>query len=172
VDVKLAELKKRGLRAISDPFDEEHKRLFTFALPLEHEFVALRAVVQGRGIRLTPPPIKAGKADPAAAAVGSQKVYMDGRERTATVYDRAGLQAGNRIAGPAIVVEMDSTTVVLPKHTGLVDRYGNILIYPDGHKALKGLGKPAARKPAKARSGAKAKTRATAKAGKKTKARK
>jgi len=172
VDVKLAELKKRGLRAISDPFDEEHKRLFTFALPLEHEFVALRAVVQGRGIRLTPPPIKAGKADPAAAAVGSQKVYMDGRERTATVYDRAGLQAGNRIAGPAIVVEMDSTTVVLPKHTGLVDRYGNILIYPDGHKALKGLGKPAARKPAKARSGAKAKTRAKAKAGKKTKARK
>jgi hypothetical protein len=34
-------------------------------------------------------------------------------------------------------MEMDSTTVVLPKHTGLVDRLGNILIYPDGHKGLR-----------------------------------
>ncbi len=55
----------------------------------------------------------------------------------ATVYDRAKLKAGNRIKGPAIVMEMDSTTVVLPKHTGLVDRLGNILIYPDGHKGLR-----------------------------------
>ena len=28
-------------------------------------------------------------------------------------------------------MEMDSTTVILPKHTGKVDAYGNILIYPD-----------------------------------------
>ena len=34
-------------------------------------------------------------------------------------------------------MEMDSTTVVLPKHTGLGDRLGNILIYPDGHKCLR-----------------------------------
>ena len=34
------------------PFDAEHTRLFTFALPLEHEFVALRAVVQGKGINI------------------------------------------------------------------------------------------------------------------------
>jgi hypothetical protein len=62
---------------------------------------------------------------------------MDGRDCTATVYDRALLKAGNRIAGPAIVMEMDSTTVILPKHHGRVDAYGNILIYPDGYKAPK-----------------------------------
>ena len=50
------------------------------------------------------------------------------------MYDRAKLKAGNRIKGPAIVMEMDSTTVVLPKHTGLVDRLGNILIYPDSRR--------------------------------------
>jgi hypothetical protein len=60
---------------------------------------------------------------------------MDGRDCVATVYDRAKLKAGNRIAGPAIVMEMDSTTVILPKHHGNVDAYGNILIYPDGYKA-------------------------------------
>jgi len=60
------------------------------------------------------------------------------------------LKAGNRIAGPAIVMEMDSTTVILPKHHGKVDAYGNILIYPDDYKAPKkkaGAAKPRAAGP-------------------------
>jgi N-methylhydantoinase A len=154
VDVNLEALAKQGLKAISGPFDEEHKRLFTFALPLEHEFVALRAVVQGRGIKLRRPNIPAGGPDPKGAAVGVQKAFMDGRECNATVYDRAKLKAGNRVSGPAIVMEMDSTSVILPRHTGIVDRIGNILIYPDGHKALKG--RAAAKKaPPRARAAAK-----------------
>jgi N-methylhydantoinase A len=99
--------------------------------------VALRAVVQGRGIRVKRPAIARDSRDPKAAAVGRQPVTVDRRRMNATVYDRARLKAGNRIRGPAIVMEMDSTTVVLPKHTGLVDRLGNILIYPDGHKGLR-----------------------------------
>jgi len=153
VDISLNDLAKRGLKAISEPFDAEHSRLFTFALPLEHEFVSLRAVVQGSGIRVNTLQIPRGGPDPKAAAVGRQQAYMDGRDVTATVYDRGLLKAGNRIRGPAIVVEMDSTTVILPKHTGKVDRLGNILIYPDGHKAL-GAGARAAVK-----AGARKKTR-------------
>ena len=135
VDVDLKRLEKQGLDAIRKPFDEEHTRLFTFALPLEHEFVALRAVVQGKGIRIKRQTIAKGGTSPAAAAVGKQKSYMDGKDCTATVYDRARLKAGNRIPGPAIVMEMDSTTVILPKHHGRVDAHGNILIFPDGWKA-------------------------------------
>jgi N-methylhydantoinase A len=135
VAVDLDDLLKRGLAAISGPFDEEHKRLFTFALPLEHELVNLRANVQGRGISIARPALAKGTADPKAAAVGKQKTYMDGRDYTATVYDRAKLKAGNKVAGPAIVMEMDSTTVILPKHQGTVDKFGNILIYPDGYQA-------------------------------------
>jgi len=135
IAVDLDDLLKRGLEAISGPFDEEHKRLFTFALPLEHELVTLRANVQGRGISIARPALAKGTADPKAAAVGKQKTYMDGRDYTATVYDRAKLKAGNKVAGPAIVMEMDSTTVILPKHQGTVDKFGNILIYPDGYQA-------------------------------------
>jgi N-methylhydantoinase A len=147
VDVDLARLEKDGLDAIRRPFDAEHTRLFTFALPLEHEFVALRAVVQGKGINIKRQVIARGGPSPAAAAVGRQKAYMDGRDCNATVYDRARLKAGNRIPGPAIVMEMDSTTVILPKHTGRVDAYGNILIYPDGYRAPRkkaGAAKPRA----------------------------
>lgn len=131
IDIDLKDLKKRGLKAISEPFDAEHKRLFTFALPLEHEFVALRASVQGRGITVKRPAIARGSRDPKAAACGKQVVHIDGRRMQATVYERTRLKAGNRIKGPAIVIEMDSTTVILPRHTGRVDKLGNILIYPD-----------------------------------------
>lgn len=145
VNIELKDLQKRGLKAISEQFDEEHKRLFTFALPLEHELVTLRAAVQGQGIRITRQILAKGGPDPKAAAVGKQKAYMDGNDVNAIVYDRARLKAGNKIRGPAIVMEMDSTTVILPKHTGTVDRYGNILIYPDGYRAAK---KPATKKSA------------------------
>ena len=48
----------------------------------------------------------------------------------APVYARAKLLAGNMIAGPAIVTEMDSTTLILPDHVGEVHVSGNILIRP------------------------------------------
>jgi N-methylhydantoinase A len=62
---------------------------------------------------------------------------MDARKVSATVYERSKLAAGNIVSGPAIVMEMDSTTVILPGYHGLVDDIGNILIYPEGHKALR-----------------------------------
>ncbi len=137
VDVSLEEIARRGLAAIAAKFDAEHRRLFTFALDLEHEIVTLRAAVQGRGIRIRRAAIAAGGPDPKAAVVGKQASYMDGRDVVAPVYERARLKAGNVIKGPAIVMEMDSTTVILPKHHGKVDRLGNILIYPDARSATK-----------------------------------
>jgi len=46
------------------------------------------------------------------------------------LYDRSKLKSGNVVKGPAIVLEMDSTTLILPGHVGTVDDWGNILITP------------------------------------------
>jgi N-methylhydantoinase A len=146
IDVDLPALRRDGLDAIRRPFDAEHTRLFTFALPLEHEFVALRAVAQGQRISIERQPIARGGRSPAAAVIGRQHTFMDGRRQVASVYDRARLEAGNRMGGPAIVIEMDSTTVILPRHHGRVDAYGNILIYPDGHAGTRR--KPSGKRPA------------------------
>ncbi len=43
-------------------------------------------------------------------------------------YDRAALKAGNRLEGPAIVNQYDTTTVIPPGLAAHVDRYGNIVI--------------------------------------------
>jgi N-methylhydantoinase A len=48
--------------------------------------------------------------------------------RPAVIYDRAKLLAGDVISGPAIVVEMDSTTLIEADCVGTVDHVGNILI--------------------------------------------
>jgi N-methylhydantoinase A len=52
---------------------------------------------------------------------------------TAGIYDRALLRAGNVVTGPAIITEMDSTTLVLPGHAATVHRSGSLLIRPVDH---------------------------------------
>ena len=44
------------------------------------------------------------------------------------LYDRERLCAGNRIRGPAIVEQMDATTLIAPGATATVDRYLNLLL--------------------------------------------
>ena len=135
VAVDLAALQRDGLSAIAAKFDEEHKRLFTFALELEHELVTLRAAVRGKSVAVVREKLASATQDPGAAVVGQQTMFVEGTAHTAPVYDRARLKAGNRVPGPAIVMEMDSTAVILPKHSGAIDAFGNILIYPDGYQA-------------------------------------
>lgn len=132
VDVTLEELEMDGLQSLVNRFDAEHKRLFTFALELEHELVTLRAAVRGPGIQVKRAAIPEGSEHAREAVIAEQRVFMDGRPLTAAVYDRAALKAGNKLEGPAIVLEMDSTTVILPGHEARVDVRGNLLIQPAG----------------------------------------
>ena len=68
----------------------------------------------------------------AAAATTQQQIYVDGQFHFAQLYDRDKLLAGNKIKGPAVVTEMDSTTLILPGHQAQVDEFGNLLIRPEG----------------------------------------
>ena len=132
VDFDLKALKKGDLAIIGDPFDEMHKQLFTFALDSDKEIVNLRAVAQGKNAEIEARKLpKSGSRTPVnAAKLGNTTVFMDGKDMEATLYQRDKLKAGNKIEGPAVVLEMDSTTVILAGHTGNVDEFGNILIAP------------------------------------------
>ena len=132
VDFDLKAMKKGDLAIIGDPFDEMHKQLFTFALDSDKEIVNLRAVAQGKSAEIEARKLpKSGSRTPVnAAKLGNTTVFMDGKDMEATLYQRDKLKAGNKIEGPAVVLEMDSTTVILAGHTGNVDEFGNILIAP------------------------------------------
>ena len=74
--------------------------------------------------------IAQGTEDPSGAAKGKRCVYFaesDGFIDCLT-YERSGLEANNVIPGPAIVEQMDTTTVIPPHQKARVDRYGNIII--------------------------------------------
>ena len=45
-----------------------------------------------------------------------------------TVYDREKLGPGHRIAGPAVIEQMDATTLVLPGQRAVVDPSLNLIV--------------------------------------------
>ena len=63
--------------------------------------------------------------------IEKSKFYYSGGWYDINLYDRAKLHEELVIQGPAIVVEMDSTTVVLPQHNAGVDSLGNLIINPN-----------------------------------------
>ena len=116
---------------LSAAFDTEHERLFSFLLSTDHELVNARASVSGPRPEIAATPLTEGDGDPKAAQTGTTRVYVKGHFTDAAIYDRGRLRAGDVITGPAIVVEMDSTTLVLPGHAATTHSSGSLLIRPD-----------------------------------------
>lgn len=130
VPVTPDQFRSGGLAEIAKKFDVSHEQMFTFALDTPRELVNLRAEVQGRETMVAARQLERGTGDPSGAVIERTEVFVDGQERPANIYDRGKLKAGDRIQGPAIVVEMDSTTLILPGHVGEIDTVGSILIRP------------------------------------------
>jgi N-methylhydantoinase A len=124
-------LRRDGIGGLTARFDAEHLRLFTFNMESAHEIVNLRAVALGPALDLPAAPLPEGNGDPSAARLRDHRLWMNGGEADAVIYDRTKLRAGDRIPGPAIVIEMDSTTLIEAGHLATVDAVGNILIVPE-----------------------------------------
>ena len=61
---------------------------------------------------------------------GTGTFRVDGKlaDYSTTFYRRDLLPAGEKIAGPAIILQMDTTTVVPPQHSFEADTAGNLII--------------------------------------------
>jgi len=117
-----------GLDDLAARFGLAHERLYGFRLDQPVELVNLRAIGTGMIHKVEFPKFDREAPDASAALVEQQRVYFHGQSLSANVYDRNLLRSGNRIRGPAIVIQMDSTTVIHPGHVGVIDEYLNILI--------------------------------------------
>jgi N-methylhydantoinase A len=130
MSVTADDLAADGLSGLTRRFDDEHRRLFTFNMDAEHELVNLRATALGPVVELPSHTLTVGDGEPSQAKIRDHVLWMDGAEQAAVIYERSRLEAGDVISGPAIVVEMDSTTLIETRHRGTVDVHGNILITP------------------------------------------
>jgi N-methylhydantoinase A len=128
MDFTVEELMTRGLALLTDRFDDEHEQLFTFALGEDHELVMIRAIVAAPAQSIEQ--VAVGKADASLedCKIHDSSFYYEGESHKAAIYDRDLLHTGVVVPGPAIVGEMDSTTVILPGYEARVDEIGNLLI--------------------------------------------
>ena len=127
-------LSNGGMKDVETRFGVIHEQLYGFKLDQPVELVNLRAIGTGRVVKVNIPKYEKGGADPSEALVEQHRVYFDGSFVTANIYDRSLLAAGGRIAGPAVITQNDSTTLIHPGHSGEVDEYLNILIAPEGER--------------------------------------
>jgi N-methylhydantoinase A len=119
-----------SIAELTGRFDVEHKRLFTFNLSVPQELVNIRVIALGKAANVSAERIEKGDGNPQAAKLRDHEVWMDGQKRAAAIYDRAKLRSGDVVPGPAVICEMDSTTLVLNDHIATVDDFANILITP------------------------------------------
>jgi len=108
-------------------FHAAHDNAYGFAAesePVEIVNLKLKAV----GILEKPPLPELGEKAP-SSPIGQRAVIFREAEPIATpIYRRAELAPAQRIAGPALVEQLDTTILVYPGDTATVDAFGNLVI--------------------------------------------
>jgi N-methylhydantoinase A len=115
--------------AAAAAFHTLHEQRFAHAEPgAPVEVVNVRAVA--RVPSETPVPVPAP--GPGARVRGRADVTVEGRAWDAPIYEREDFAPGDRIEGPAIVVQLDTTTLVEPGWVAEADAHGNLLLERTG----------------------------------------
>jgi N-methylhydantoinase A len=131
------------LQKLRVAFDARHKAMFGHMAPQEPiEIVSYRV----RGIGLVPQ-VEMAKFKPAGgrpddARHGHRRMRFDGSELDCPVYQRERLDVGLTLAGPAILEQLDSTTVICPGQVARVDEWKNLIVTEGSLDHARGPNRP------------------------------
>jgi N-methylhydantoinase A len=117
-----------SVQDIQKQFHQGHYRAYGYNREEQPvELVNLRLVALGKlpGLHLQAE-TKAKGATP--EPISLREVFFEGRPQKTPIYGRGDLQPGQRLPGPAIVEQLDSTVVVSPGFQAECDAYGNLLL--------------------------------------------
>jgi N-methylhydantoinase A/oxoprolinase/acetone carboxylase beta subunit len=140
VDCGAGAIDDAWVRKLRADFDDIHEREYSRRFE-ESDVEIPNLRVRGIGLqpKLRAPEPESGSESPAAALRHEGEAWFrvgGSLEKVTTrFYDRAALEPGNVLEGPAIVNQYDSTTVIPPGLTARVDRFGNIVIAISAHTA-------------------------------------
>ena len=119
----------RAAQTAARRFHRAHRQRYGHSDPSQPtEVVAARLKAIGPVEKPIIEPEPEGAKDPEAAILEERPVVFDGRPQPTRCYDRSLLRTGNAFAGPALVLQMDSTTVIPPGWTARVDGYRSIIL--------------------------------------------
>jgi N-methylhydantoinase A len=117
------------LKELRIAFDQQHRSMFGHMAAEEPvEIVSYRV----RGVGLVPP-VEPPKFERSGAALkdarrGTRRARFDGKEFDCPIYQREQLDVGSTFAGPAILEQLDCTTVVRPGQTARVDEWKSLIV--------------------------------------------
>jgi N-methylhydantoinase A len=131
VPCSMPPLTKQDLTVMRERFDTLHEQNSGHKAETEPvELVSLRLISLGvvPQAKLSPGKVTGRKV--AEANTGERRVFFGKEHGTLAtqVYARDRLEPGHKIAGPAIVEQLDTTTLIQPEQQAVVDEYGNIII--------------------------------------------
>lgn len=149
VEVPSGQLTRAAADAGVENFHAVHEQVYGFSYRPRPAVVGAPGAPAGQGrqrvewvnLRVTGvgpmrrPPVPSGSQQPESAErarTGSRAVHFDGAWIETLVYDRARLGVGDSLAGPAIVEEHGSTTVVFPGVALRVDGFSNLILSRQG----------------------------------------
>ena len=116
-------------------FHAEHERAYGHGYPEQPvELVNFTVTAIGRIARPRLPRIASNGRAVSEARRGTRRVFFsDAADFVETaIYDRDRLRAGHVVVGPAVIEEVDSTTLLHAGYRAEVDEFGNLLISPGG----------------------------------------
>ena len=119
------------LSVLAERFADAHRRMYGFIAEDDPvQLVTFRVEASGVVPKATFEAQPDGGPDASAAIVGSREVWMPeaGGFVPCPVYDRERLRPGNRFSGPAIIEQMDATTVVPLGWRARVERFMNVIL--------------------------------------------
>lgn len=131
IDVPDGPITPATIAALAEGFAAAHKRLYGFVAEGEAvQLVTYRVEAVGLVPKAAFRPEPDAGPDASHAVIGSREVWFPeaGGFVACPIYDRDKLKSGNRFVGPAIVEQMDSTTVLLPGMTATVEPYLNLVL--------------------------------------------
>jgi len=128
------EIEKGNIESIANKFHPEHNRLFGYSLEEQKtpiELINLRLLGIGKTDKPKFKQEECNGKDPSRAFKKKRNVYLpfDQVFREVNVFDGHDLQFGNRIEGPAIIEQVNTTTFITPEYNVLCDRCGSYTMY-------------------------------------------
>jgi N-methylhydantoinase A len=129
VAVSAGDLQAGENTRLAASYNEEYARLFRRAVPgMDIEILGWKVVVSAQSPALA---THQTNEDPHVAEPASHRLLVDpaaGKAAKAAVYDRKNLRHGASFAGPCVLFEGQTTTVVTGGYDGRIDRFGHIVL--------------------------------------------
>ncbi|MGZ5469680.1 MAG: hydantoinase/oxoprolinase family protein, partial [Candidatus Aminicenantales bacterium] len=134
IDVPYRKARTLG-QAFLESFHRLHKRLYSYRhdrRPVEIVNLRIKAVAMTPKIPFRRE-LRAASLDP-QALVKTQAIHSGRAVREGSVYDRSKLRPGNVLAGPALIIDPESTAFLPPGYRAAVDPYLNLVIRKAGSR--------------------------------------